>query len=285
MSGLKPIGQFVDKDLLERIERIKRLQRERGESAPAMPQHTGSGRPDCPLCGGAGLLSNGVTDVYSPKFGKAVRCSCVLVPHFLKNCGLNAEEQGWEMEYTSNLKGRGNALKLMADVFESAQPAGFVGLFGPFGTGKSGIAKAAVAKACKMAVQGHYTMAQNIVVDSYSPFQNDDESKESSARILKRYTDYPFLVIDELDAMSDTAHAVNFLRLILDARHRDKGSKVTVVISNRYPHDMDSKSVQVVLSVLKTDKVPTLPDNMRWLSSRLQGNFALMLGNDLRATK
>jgi hypothetical protein len=93
------------------------------------------------------------------------------------------------------------------------------------------------------------------------------------------------LVIDELDAMSDTAHAVNFLRLILDARHRDKGSKVTVVISNRYPHDMDSKSVQVVLSVLKTDKVPTLPDNMRWLSSRLQGNFALMLGNDLRATK
>jgi hypothetical protein len=132
-------------------------------------------------------------------------------------------------------------------------------------------------------------MAQNIIEDSYSSFQEDNA--QSTNQVRDKWAGYPLLVIDEFDAMSGREWSINFMRSVLDARYRYREERATIIISNSYPltrmkqwDAQKQRDVCALLGVKALAELPALPSHLGWLESRLDGgNFAFMVGNDLRA--
>ncbi len=159
------------------------------------------------------------------------------VNYLLSLSGLQPEEYGWTVDYLAETAGRDRALATAQQLIAAApQPKGWVSLFGPYGVGKSGLMKATVAALCRLGVPALYRRADDILSEAKAIFSDDPAAQDASERAIKaRYGRYPFLAIDEVDRIADTAWSRAFLFAILDERYNVRKKQATMIATNMLP--------------------------------------------------
>ena len=159
------------------------------------------------------------------------------VNYLLSQSGLQPEEYGWKVDYLAQAVGKDRALTTARQLIAAApQPQGWVSLFGPYGVGKSGLMKATVAALCRLGVPALYRRADDILSEAKAIFSDDPAAQDASERAIKaRYGRYPFLAIDEVDRIADTAWSRAFLFAILDERYNVRQKLATMIATNMLP--------------------------------------------------
>lgn len=194
----------------------------------------------CRNCFGLGML----TFRASSREGEAyIQTACPVcdpemesdrVNHLLSLSGLQPEEYGWTLEYLADAAGKARAVATARQLIVAApQPQGWVSLYGPYGVGKSGLMKATVAAFCRSGVPALYRRADDILSEAKAIFSEDQAAQDASERAIKaRYGRYPFLAIDEVDRIADTAWSRAFIFAILDERYNVRKKQATMIATN-----------------------------------------------------
>lgn len=214
----------------EEIEVSRRAVMERSYHGPC--------RWDCPICGGAGYISNGVADIYSPEFGKTTLCP---------NADLfrlpGAAYYGLEPEQIKKLdwhkvKYIGAAHEAMKRVRETLDRGyGWVFLWGDVGNAKTLLLQVAVAESLRARKTANYTRMEEIMDDLRGAYDTSNPSQESEKR-LEHWCQVPILAIDEVSRINDTSFASSRKFLIFDRRYQDairQKPSVTLFASNEPP--------------------------------------------------
>lgn len=159
------------------------------------------------------------------------------VNQLLCHSGLQPDEYGWTVDFLADLAGQARAVAVARQMIASApQPQGWVSLFGPYGVGKSGLMKATVAALCRTGVPALYRRADDILSEAKAIFSEDPAAQDASERAIKtRYGRYPFLAIDEVDRIADTAWSRAFIFSILDERYNARKKQATMIATNVMP--------------------------------------------------
>ena len=159
------------------------------------------------------------------------------VNQLLCHSGLQPDEYSWTIDFLANLAGQSRAVAVARQLIASApQPKGWVSLFGPYGVGKSGLMKATVAALCRLGVPSLYRRADDILSEAKAIFNEDPAAQDASERAIKaRYGRYPFLAIDEVDRIADTAWSRAFIFSILDERYNARKKQATMIATNAMP--------------------------------------------------
>jgi hypothetical protein len=155
----------------------------------------------------------------------------------LSQSGLQPEEYGWSIEYLAEATGKARAVATARQLIAAApQPQGWVSLYGPYGVGKSGLMKATVAALCRLGVPALYRRADDILSEAKAVFSEDPAAQDASEQAIKaRYGRYPFLAIDEVDRIGDSAWSRAFLFTILDERYNVRQKQATMIATNMLP--------------------------------------------------
>ena len=220
---------------------------------------------DCPTCGGRGwidlweLVRHTATDVprtwrepsvfYAGHWHRYVNhsFSCTLcnpmerslrIADLLDLSGLVGNEREWQLSYIEGLTGKQEALEAARLILaQTPTPDGWHALFGAYGVGKSGILKSLTAAFIRAGVPARYIRAADMLVQIRSTYHRDDEqaTREDESELRQRFGRYPFLAIDELDRIPDTAWARSTFMSILDDRYNARNQRATVMATNLPP--------------------------------------------------
>lgn len=125
--------------------------------------------------------------------------------------------------YVCNIPKRKEALEKLKTFIENYQEK-TLWLVGNSGTGKTMFA----AIICRECLRAHYVKSYQIELelDDCKSFK----ASESKTELLKRYTKYPVLIIDEIGKF-ESKDEVKYLFMIINERYENK--KCTVLISNK----------------------------------------------------
>jgi DNA replication protein DnaC len=102
-------------------------------------------------------------------------------------------------------------------------------LIGSPGTGKSGIAIGLLREACLNGYRGRFYNAQALLDELYASLAD-----RSTARLIKRLSRMPLLLIDELGYLSLKPEQVNAFFRLMDERYNRVS---TIITTNLEPHD------------------------------------------------
>ena len=179
---------------------------------------------DC-ACGGTGWL---VPDLPlgDPGYGRAVRCSCnVGIAEF---CGLNEQERELSAASIAPMPGNEKMVAVLRHLVKhvTAYPAGWLTLWGDYGTAKTLTAQAIIAQLVKAGVSARFYHARQLEQGWFSDVRGDTANAELYRRL-------PVLAIDEIDKINTTSDWVRFgLQELLDSRYRAgvAGTQLTILI-------------------------------------------------------
>jgi len=162
----------------------------------------------------------------------------------LAGSGLDSVEYDWRVSFAAGVPEKQAAVDAVnAMLADTAQPCGWIFLYGDNGMGKSGLLKSAAAAMCHIGVGAHYTTAVNILNDAYDLIARNrrgDDEAETMKQLISRYARYQLLAVDELgtDRVADTQFAQSALFGILDARYAARERRATLLASNQTPQMM-----------------------------------------------
>ena len=148
--------------------------------------------PNCTRCGGSGWI---VPDLQpkDPGFGKARRCPVCGID-YSDRCGLNEQER----QYTAkSISGRGDtetALRYLVDAI-TAKPAGWLTLYGAYGTAKTLTVQAIIAGLVRAKKVAKFVRASEIEQAWFDDLHSDSDKR-------KLFLELPALAIDELDKVN-----------------------------------------------------------------------------------
>ena len=210
----------------------------------------GSGKPDCPICGGLGFVGKDVP-FGDPEFGKMYACTC-------RTDELSTQQH-------QHLRTISNLGSLSTMTFESFQPRGRVGmprqqadtleqayntannfagtlrgwllLLGRYGTGKTHLAAAIANQAVNMGVSTLFLTVPDLL-DWLRFAYSNSEGSGFEAR-FEEIRNIPLLVMDDFGTHNATPWAQEKLFQILDYRYVAK--LPTVITSNLNLNDFEGR--------------------------------------------
>lgn len=221
--------------------------------------------PTCPYCLDFGYIIPNVPPS-DPRFGRVVPCSCrrgIESSRLFVNSGLNANEQSWETQYLLGIPGVSDDQKLAVRAVRdtAADGKGWVVLYGPYGVGKSGLLKSAVANKIRTGIPSYYRRGEDILREARATFNN--AIGDTSDAVFARYANVPVLAIDEIDRVSMTDWARSFLFALVDARYNDRATTTTLFATNA--------------------NLGSLPASWGYMTSRMSDGVVVeMIGKSLR---
>lgn len=222
-------------DALNRLL-LQRSQGQRPERSstptPVIPTEPVKARPiagACKVCGGAGFVVMNLPRT-DPNFGKIERCKACA--NYLKTCRLTPAEQKLEID---DLRNRPEdkqkyipALRFLAKEM-LRDPYGYLSITGVKGAGKSMVSAALVATFARNGREAVYYTSSEIAT-ALTDFENGDPNK-----FCERLKRAAVLAIDEMDKIKWTQWVVRTLGDVLDYRHRNAETKVTILTMNHGP--------------------------------------------------
>ena len=161
----------------------------------------------------------------APGYGRAVRCTCNAgVAEF---CGLNDQERELSADAIFDLGSASMTAVLRHLVkFITANPAGWLTLWGEYGTAKTLTAQAIIAELVKAGQSARFYHARQLESGWFSDVRGDTANAELYRRL-------PVLAIDEIDKINTTNDWVRHgLQELLDTRYRGgvAGTQLTILI-------------------------------------------------------
>lgn len=184
--------------------------------------------PSCPTCAGTGYY---VPDLHpgAPGFGKALRCTRCDAGLGARS-GLNAQEL---RTTAASIQGRNDMSVLLRWLVDDicAHPAGWLTLWGSYGTAKTLTAQAIVVGCIRQNIPARFYHARRLEQGWF-----DDMHGESANAAL--YRDIPVLCIDEIDKANVTNEWVRKgLQELLDDRYRSgiAGHTLTILVCQVEP--------------------------------------------------
>lgn len=193
--------------------------------------------PDCPICGGVGLVRSQITDIYDPRFGKLTNCPNIdAAKIYGPGSGLVPSELSWGWDKIIINPVVKPAIEATKRVTERGY--GWVILWGDSGNAKTLIEKIVVAQAIQAKKEAAYCRMVEVINDLRAAFDADNPSRESQLR-LDRWTNIPVLCIDEFDRVNTTEFSNTKRFELMDRRHveAERGNSVTIIAMNANPND------------------------------------------------
>lgn len=195
-------------------------------------------KPDCPICGGVGLVRVDIQDIYDPRFGKLQTCPNIdPVKIYGPGSGLIPDELSWDWPKIASTKTVHPALDAVHKALDRGW--GWVTLFGANGVAKTLIEKIAVAQSIKAGKESAYCRMISVINDLRAAFDNDNPSRESKLR-LDRWSTIPLLCLDEFDRINETPFATTKRFEMMDRRHveAERGNCITIIAMNKNPRSL-----------------------------------------------
>lgn len=189
----------------------------------------------CPACGGAGFV---VPDLpyTEPGFGKTIRC--VVCANFLATSRLTPDEQQLTIDAMSSrpedTQGYIVAMRFLAKQMLS-DPFGFLSIAGVKGAGKSLLSVALVATFARGGREAVYYTAGEIAAKLTDFNGDNNDIPGDPAQFCERLKRVPVLAIDEIDKIKWSQWLVRTLGDVLDYRHRNAATHVTILTMNHGP--------------------------------------------------
>lgn len=192
-------------------------------------------RIECPSCSGAGFV---VPDLpyTDPGFGRPIRCTACA--NFLATSRLTPDEQQLTVDTMVNrpedTQGYIIAMRFLAKQMLK-DPFGFLSIAGVKGAGKSLISAAMVATFARNGREAVYYTASEIAAKLVDFNSNSDDIPGDPAQFCERLKRVPVLAIDEIDKVKWSQWLVRTLGDVLDYRHRNAATHVTILTMNHGP--------------------------------------------------
>lgn len=239
MTTVKDLAQVIKKQAQGK-EQGRGRPRVRGELTREEAIMIDADGDTCPICAGLGFV---VPDVEpgDPAFGRAVPCACqqaIIAGRLWQHSGLLIAERAWRLSFIEDRPGKVWAYKAARAILDDDRPSGWLILYGPYGVGKSGVLKAAVAELIDRGVKACYRRAEDILAEARATFDDDDQGQESALGVRDKYAKIPLLAIDEVDRVSMTDWARSFLFTLLDERYNRRDQVATLLATNAKIGDM-----------------------------------------------
>jgi hypothetical protein len=187
-----------------------------------------------------------------------------LITALRADCGLNEEELDWRLDYIDGMDGKENALTAARNMLSmTPEPRGLLTLFGSYGVGKSGIAKALVAAFVKAGVKAKYTRAAEILNQARQAMKGDGEDA-----MMWELSRYRFLVVDEVDRVTDSEYAMSTIFTLLDKRYNDRNRSATLLATNKFPDTMGKEWGYLMSRMEDGQRIPIGGDSLRGATAR-----------------
>jgi len=181
---------------------------------------------DCKICHGAGFIDHGDLGVEL--------CPNDPAKYFDAGVELNDKRIPALLPRNAVRTNIGNALLSLRKA-----GSGMLYIQGPFGIGKTVLARAATVEAVDMFGSALYRRHSELANYLRASFSNDYGQAELVRRI-DRFSNVLWLVIDEIGRVNDTDFVRESVGEIVDARYRNalRGRAMTVLISNDPPESV-----------------------------------------------
>lgn len=198
--------------------------------------------PNCPICGGGGLIRYDV-DRLHPLFGKVEVC-----PNRIKlvlqsgdpRYGLTANEVenlNWGLILDAISDGPKAAAAVRGAL---AEPGAMAYLYGSFGQAKTLSLKIAIAETLRAGKTAVYANMVQILDDLKLSFDAEEDSQHELMHRIQFWQNLPVLAIDELDKANMTEWAKERIHQLLDQRwvRAIRGEGVTLLAANSPATDL-----------------------------------------------
>jgi DNA replication protein DnaC len=202
---------------------------------PSEPQDT------CPICRGAGWLTKAVR-YGDPDFGKLFACRCKQAEQAHKHAERLAAASSLDAFRTKTFDGFVRKVPGVQLAYQRAQafarqPEGWLGLFGPYGCGKTHLAAAIANELLSQQVPVQFVVVPDLLDHLRSAFAPD--STVSYDQRFDAVKQVPVLVLDDLGTESGTPWAREKLYQLVNHRYNER--LPTVFTSNIRVEQLDPR--------------------------------------------
>ena len=220
----------------------KRYQERLGRFDPEKAAKTNA----CQICNGAGWVRFNYP-VDHPLFGRLSPCTCnnQVSGRVEDEHGLLPSERNMDWQLLISMQEIGAKVNEAQRVIKAAIERGYgwVYLWGGYGTAKTTLLKIGTVAALKAGVEGCYVRMVDMM-DEIRLAYDAAKPMEDAARRVRYWSNLPFLALDELEKVSETA-SVNERRFqILDSRYNQaiNGYGVTLIAGNVSPNELAART-------------------------------------------
>lgn len=189
-----------------------------------------AGQPDCAYCHGMRFY---VPDLplQHPEYGRAIRCEHCNTDTS-RFSGLTATELTYSAASIQGKNDTVTALRYLVDHI-AAHPAGWLTLWGPFGTAKTMTMQAIIAGLVRQNRNARFYHAKQIEQGWFNDMHDPDHSAQAQL-----FLNTPFIAIDELDKVNLNSEWIRQqFQNLLDHRYRQAvaGKQLTLITLNSDP--------------------------------------------------
>lgn len=189
----------------------------------------------CVVCGGDGWVVPDLPPT-DPAFGRSVRCKHC--KNYLATCRLTTAEQALTINSLVN-RPEDSAGYIVAMRFLAKEmlrdPFGFLSVVGVKGAGKSLISTALVATFARTGNEATYFTASEIAAKLTDWDGDSEEIPGAPSAFVERLKRVKVLAIDEIDKIRWSQWVVRTLGDVIDYRHRNAATHVTILTMNHGP--------------------------------------------------